>query len=365
MLSSPNVLVVEDNEELRDVLADVLAPISASVRAASTVAHALPVLREHLIDVIVTDICMPGERGTKLLAYSAEHQNDPAVIIITGNATLSDALEGVHLRASDFLLKPFSKSKLCASVVRAFAELQERRASARFRTACNAECLQLETLIETLDACEHDTCLHSLRVLEYCMHLANHVGYPEAEFPALARAALLHDIGKIGIPESVLLKPDRLTPEESEVMKSHVLRGVRIMERVPTLRESLPIVLHHHEHYDGNGYPNGSKGKDIPLGARIFTVVDTLDAMTSDRPYRRALSFVEARTEIQRCSAHQFDPEVVNAFLALPTETWEQLRGMAENSSKLHDALFMWLMRRNPAITNPSDSYENRNQIYA
>jgi putative nucleotidyltransferase with HDIG domain len=332
-LSSPNVLVVDDDPTLLHLLSDMLAPICAVVHLASAVDSAVQILRTQVVDVILADLCLPGERGTALLAYAAERQNDPAVIIMTGNATLNDALDGVHLHASDFLLKPFSIAKLRESVLRAFAELEERRALERVRTMPQSERLQLETLIATLDACEHDTCAHSLRVLEYCFHLAEMVGYPHSELPQLARAALLHDIGKIGIPQSILAKPGRLTPEEFEVMKSHVVKGVRILERVPTMRACIPVVLHHHERYDGGGYPNGTKSDDIPLGARIFTVADTFDAMTSDRPYRRAVSFEDASAEISRCAGQQFDPAITNAFLNVPATTWAKLRERAQSLS--------------------------------
>jgi len=192
------------------------------------------------------------------------------------------------------------------------------------------------------------------------------VGYPEEQLPDLARAALLHDIGKIKIPESILLKPGRLTPQEFEVMKSHVVRGVRILERVPSLRGSLPIVLHHHEHFDGKGYPAGTKGDEIPLGARIFTVVDTLDAMTSNRPYRRALSFEEARAEIRCYAAHQFDPNISDTFLTVPANTWEELRASAEDSPIPRDELLHRLLRRSSPGTDAMHSdYDDRSQIYA
>ncbi|HEX8927128.1 MAG TPA: HD domain-containing phosphohydrolase, partial [Terriglobales bacterium] len=256
-LSSPNALVVDDEPVLLNLLVDMLAPICASVQSACSIRDALQILQSRVVDVIVADLCLPGERGTALLNYAADRQNDPAVIIITGNPTLSDALEGVHLHASDFLLKPFSKAKLNDSVLRAFADLEERRSISRLGQIPGTERLQLETLLATLDACEHETCSHSLRVLEYCFHLATMVGYPESDLPELARAALLHDIGKIGIPQSILAKPGRLTQEEFDIMKSHVLKGVRILERVESMRTSIPIVLHHHERYDGSGYPNG------------------------------------------------------------------------------------------------------------
>jgi HD-GYP domain-containing protein (c-di-GMP phosphodiesterase class II) len=202
-------------------------------------------------------------------------------------------------------------------------------------------------------------------VLEYCFYLAEIVGYPESQIPELARAALLHDIGKIGIPTSILRKPSRLTKEEFDIMKSHVLKGVRILERVPTMRACIPIVLNHHEDFDGTGYPNGRRNKEIPLGARIFAV-DALDAMTSDRPYRDALPFDKAMTEIQRCAGQQFDPIVASAFLQVPAGTWKELRSRADTSAMSSEQLLMRVLRRNlPRADFGCSSYESSKQVFA
>lgn len=363
-LSSPNILVVDDDLAIREMLANLLAPISAVVHLASDVDDALHVLETHIVDVILADLCLPGERGTALLAYAAERENDPAVIIMTGSPTLSDALDGVHLHASDFLLKPFSTAKLRESVLRAFTELEERRSLEQLGKVPQTERLQLETLVATLDACEHETCSHSLRVLEYCFHLAEMVGYPQSQLPELARAALLHDIGKIGIPQSILAKPGRLTAEEFEIMKSHVVKGVRILERVPTMRVCIPIVLHHHEQYDGTGYPNAVEKNDIPLGARIFAIVDTFDAMTSDRPYRRAVSFEDASSEIRRCAGHQFDPAITDAFLRVQSKTWDELRDRAHGASLSNQRFLARLLRNDGLADRVVPSYHEGQQVY-
>jgi HD-GYP domain-containing protein (c-di-GMP phosphodiesterase class II) len=144
--------------------------------------------------------------------------------------------------------------------------------------------------------------------------------------PPIARAAFLHDIGKMAIPDQILRKPGPLTDEERDVMRRHSEIGHGMLVRIPFLREAAEIVLAHQEAYDGSGYPRGLRGEEIPLGARIFAVADTLDAMTSDRPYRRALPISAAREEIQRCSGTQFDPQVVKVFLTLPDSLWAELR---------------------------------------
>jgi HD-GYP domain-containing protein (c-di-GMP phosphodiesterase class II) len=184
----------------------------------------------------------------------------------------------------------------------------------------------LEALGAALDLRDNETAGHSRRVTRYCLEIAKVLGCEKDELKHLERGSYLHDIGKIGIPDAILLKPGRLDPVEREVMDSHVRIGYDIVSRVTFLARPSEIVLTHQERFDGTGYPQGLIGKEIPLGARIFSVADTLDAITSDRPYRRALPFSEARNEIVRCSGVQFDPDVVQAFLSIPEETWKRIR---------------------------------------
>jgi HD-GYP domain-containing protein (c-di-GMP phosphodiesterase class II) len=147
-----------------------------------------------------------------------------------------------------------------------------------------------------------------------------------SRLPQLARAAFLHDIGKMAIPDRILRKPGPLNDDERAVMRTHCEIGYKMLVRIPFLREAAEIVLAHQEFYDGTGYPRGLRGEQIPLGARIFAIADALDAMISDRPYRSALSIQHARDEINRCAGTQFDPEIVKVFLSLPGSTWLELR---------------------------------------
>lgn len=333
MAELPTILIVDDEPPICEVLAQMLTPAAQTVAVADGVSAALQLLREKSFDVIVTDLAMPGERGLALLQYAAEREMDPAVIIITGYPDMQDAMEAVHLHASDFLLKPFRRDVILASVSRAFAELRDRRAQKTRYEFSDSEQARLETLIAALDACEHDTCAHSMRVREYSFHLGQLIDYPAQELAQLGQAALLHDIGKISVPASILWKPAPLDAAEFELMRSHVVRGAAILDRLPALRAAAPIVLYHHESFDGSGYPHGISGDQIPLGARIFALVDTLDAMTSDRCYRNALSFEAAYAEIRRCAGTQFDPQIVSAFLSVPTEHWMQLRNRANTDA--------------------------------
>jgi HD-GYP domain-containing protein (c-di-GMP phosphodiesterase class II) len=156
--------------------------------------------------------------------------------------------------------------------------------------------------------------------------MARAMGVGEAELRQIARGAFLHDIGKMGIPDSILRKPGPLTPEETTIMRTHCDIGYQVLERIPFLREASEIVLSHQEKYDGTGYPRNLKADQIPLGARVFAVADTLDAMISDRPYRKALPLVEAKAEIRRHAGTQFDPKVVEVFDTIPDTVWVELR---------------------------------------
>jgi putative nucleotidyltransferase with HDIG domain len=189
--------------------------------------------------------------------------------------------------------------------------------------------------VAALDAREHKTFSHSFRVRAYTRYLARRAGYPPALLPSLEQGALLHDIGKIAVADAILLKPAKLTAEEWVEMRKHPTAGDEILKRVPFLRPASAIVRHHHERFDGTGYPDALKGAEIPLGARLFTVADTLDAMTSDRTYRKGPGFEAARAEIHRHSGRQFDPHIVELFLKISPATWVQVRGEAGNSSTL------------------------------
>ncbi len=184
----------------------------------------------------------------------------------------------------------------------------------------------LQALGAVLDARDIDTHAHSLRVATYALTLGRTLGMGDADLTTLERGVYLHDIGKVGIPDRILLSPGALTPTDWEVMRTHCELGYRVASRVEFLREAAPVILAHHERYDGAGYPHGLKGEAIPLGARLFAVIDALDAMTSDRPYRPARCVAAAREEICRGSGSQFDPMIVEAFAGLPEDIWETLR---------------------------------------
>ena len=183
----------------------------------------------------------------------------------------------------------------------------------------------LEALGSALDLKDAETEGHCQRVTAFCVSIAKTMPVPDTYLPILARAAFLHDIGKMAIPDGILLKPGPLTDEEKKIMRTHCEIGYNMLIRIPFLRDVAEIVLAHHEFFDGTGYPRGLKGEEIPLGARIFAVADALNAMLSDQRYRRALPMSHARGEIKRCAVSQFDPEVVKVFLSIPEQHWIEL----------------------------------------
>jgi putative nucleotidyltransferase with HDIG domain len=184
----------------------------------------------------------------------------------------------------------------------------------------------LEAMILALDLRENETGYHSYRVTEYAVKLGKHAKLNDEDLSVIAKGALMHDIGKIGIPDSILLKPGKLTDEEWTLMKKHPELGYSLLKNIDFLEESAVIVHTHHERYDGQGYPAGMSGEEIPLGARVFSVVDALDAMTSKRSYRDALPFEEAVRRITEASGSQFDPVVVDLFLEIPIDEWRNIR---------------------------------------
>jgi putative nucleotidyltransferase with HDIG domain len=184
----------------------------------------------------------------------------------------------------------------------------------------------LNGLVSALDLRDTETQNHSRRVSLYAALVAERLGVRGTELLDIERGALLHDIGKIGVRDSILLKPDKLTPEEWVEMRRHPELGYRLLEGIEFLTNARQVVLHHQEHYDGSGYPAGLRGEQICLGARIFAVVDALDAMTCDRRYRRSISFHDSRREIHRCANSQFDPRVVETFLTISEEEFWEIR---------------------------------------
>jgi putative nucleotidyltransferase with HDIG domain len=349
-VAAERILVVDDEEAIREVVATLLESQGYQCTPAGNGRLALEQWNgtSPPPDVVLSDMVMPEMDGLRLLEWVRNHDKDIPVIMVTAMHDLSTALEAIRRGAYDYILKPFEKDQLFLSVRRALEHrrlLKENRNYQRNleklveeRTSQLRGALEqlessyddtLEALGGALDLKDAETEGHCKRVTAFTLAIAKAYKVDAAMLPEIARGAFLHDIGKMAIPDQILRKPGPLTAEEQEIMRKHCAIGYEMLSRVPFLRAVAKIVLAHQEKFDGTGYPNGMKGEEIPLGARIFAVADTLDAMTSDRPYRRALSLEQARAEIERCSGTQFDPKVVEAFLSLPDSIWKELRANA------------------------------------
>jgi len=340
-----SILVVDDEEAIREVVSTML---EAKGYRCTTVANGR-LAQEHVKrstpDLVLSDMIMPEMDGIKLLEWMREYDPEVPVIMVTAIHDISTALEAIRHGAYDYILKPFEKDQLFHGVGRA---LQHRRLVSEVRAYQRSLEMQveertaqltgalsqleqsyddtLEALGSALDLKDAETEGHCQRVTAFCISIAKTLPVPNPYLPILARAAFLHDIGKMAIPDGILRKPGPLNDEEKQIMRKHCEIGYNMLIRIPFLRDAAEIVLAHQEFYDGSGYPRGLKGEQIPLGARIFTIADSLDAMISDRPYRKALPMSHAREEIRRCSGTQFDPKVVEVFLAIPERHWVELR---------------------------------------
>ena len=340
-----DILIVDDDKQVREVLHQIFLTAGYNCRLAQDGREGVAMFKSARPPLTVTDMKMPNMGGIELLQQVREVDQDAAVIVLTGAADVKTAIESLKLGAYDFIMKPVNVDELLIAADRALERRQlliERRQyqamlehrveeatqhlAAAYRELESTYHATLEALGSALDTRDVGTESHSRRVHGYALATAREYGMPEGEMSDLAHGVLLHDIGKIGIPDSILLKPGPLTPDEWKTMRTHPEIGRRLIENIPFLRGAVPIVFSHHEKWDGTGYPRGLAAEDIPIGARIFAVVDAFDAMTFDRPYSKAIPFDAAKAEIKRCAGAHFDPAVVEAFLRVPETLLEEIR---------------------------------------
>lgn len=339
------ILIVDDEESIRTLLAGYLRSQGLDAETAAGAAEALDRLEHKHFDLALSDVNMPGMNGIELLAQIRRSHSTVGVLMLTGCEDVSMAVDAMKAGALDYVQKPFDLNDVAAIIRDALgrrdAKLREeshvkdlermvQHQSAELRRLLGnlreASEVTMEALVTALDARERETYAHSKRVGEYAVHLAGAMRIEGAELETVRRGAMLHDIGKIGISDAILLKPGALTDTEWEQMRRHPQIGYWILEGVAPFQDAADIVLSHHERFDGRGYPRHLRGEEIPLGARIFSVVDSLDAMTEDRPYHRGQSYEEARREIAANSGTQFDPKVVDRFLQVPPRVWREIR---------------------------------------
>jgi putative nucleotidyltransferase with HDIG domain len=345
-MPAERILVVDDEPPIREVVCSMLSSANFVCSQSSSGKEALALLQSgEEFELMLSDMMMPVMDGEALLAATKERFPDMPVVMVTAMHDISVALNAIRNGAYDYLLKPFDREQLLATVRRALEnrrlKLENRAYQTNLEVLVTARTEQLrqavstleksyditlEVLGDALDLKDAETENHSRRVTAFTIAIARAMGLTSDQIRVIGRGAFLHDIGKMAIPDKILHKPGRLDPDEIIIMREHCYRGYKMLSRIPFLAEAAEIVYAHQEKFDGTGYPRGLKGEEIPLGARIFSVADTLDAITSDRAYRKAQPLSAARAEIERCSGTQFDPQVVRVFLEMNDHLWEDLR---------------------------------------
>lgn len=333
MDSRGNILVIDDEMAPRESIRMVLKG-RYNVATATGALEGIAMMSERPVDLVVMDIKMPKMDGITALQEIKKKHPDTEVVLLTAYASLETARDAIRFGAFDYLLKPFDKDDIISVVEKG---LEKRRSSTGLRMerdilldrAAHLEqqisearsnimmCYEgtVSALILTIDAKDHYTYNHSKRVAQLSSSIASVLGVPGKTTKEIEHAASIHDIGKIGIEEGILRKKGHLTAEEYEEMKKHPAIGAKIVQSVPFLEDAIPVILHHHERYDGKGYPDGIAAEDIPLSARIVIVADAVDAMMSVRPYRNALSMEKVLSELRENSGTQFDPAVIDVLL--------------------------------------------------
>jgi len=337
-----NLLVVDDDEMIRDVLARNLEGFGYEIVTARNAVDALVAMSFSNFELALIDIQMPGEDGIALLGKIARQYPETAVIMVSGLGEIETAITTLKMGAYDYVTKPFDINVVKSRVERALEKraliIENRNYQLNLERLVEERTLELkralgginrtyDATIKTLGAALHlrdsETEDHCKRVAAYVLKLAKTYGVKDKDqLRDIEWGAYLHDIGKIGVPDAVLLKPGKLTAAEKSLIKTHSELGYQLLKKIQFLEGAAELVLTHHESYDGTGYPRGLKGEDIPISARLFAVADSLDAMTSDRPYRKALSIEAAGKELKSLSGVQYDPRVVDVFFSLPKAEW-------------------------------------------
>jgi putative nucleotidyltransferase with HDIG domain len=356
--SPPRVLVVDDEHAACKLLSLILGPPAFHCTTAHSGEEALMALQSAQFDAVISDLDMPGMGGMELLTQVRRNYPHMAFLVTTGVDDLDVGVHAMRCGADDYLVKPLREGAVAASLERALHKrrLEQEVENYRLhleemvaeRTGQLRAALQqieasyeatLQALGAAIDLRDNETAGHSQRVCRYSLEIARAMGWSDKQLGTLARGAYLHDIGKLGIPDGILLKPGPLTAEERKLMQQHVQIGFDLVKDIPFLSDAAEIVLAHHERYDGMGYPRGLKGEAILPSARIFAVADTLDAITSNRPYRRASSFEGALETIRQSSGSQFDPTAASVFLSIPEETWPAIASNQQQIAALSPAL--------------------------
>lgn len=333
------ILLVDDELEILSFASEFLKNNAFEVRTCSDAREAVSLFESFSPDVCLLDFSMPYLTGAQLLDRFKAVDSSVEVIFLTAQSETLLAINLMRRGAIDYLLKPVSLYQLSVSVERAVEHrrlVQENTAyrlhletlvsqktealNEALRGLANMHSATLDALGTALDFRDQSTSGHSRRVANWTAGIARHIGVSGDALVQVEQGALLHDIGKLKIPDSVLLKPGPLNTEEWRIMRCHAEHGKHFLENIEFLRPAAELVYAHHEKFDGSGYPRGLRAENIPIGARCFTIVDAVDAMIFQRPYNQPISFERAAAEVRRCAGTQFDPELVQVALEFLAE---------------------------------------------
>lgn len=353
MLSSVRILVVDSEVIVRNILECKLTDMGYACESCDNYPEAWTLLASGRFDLMLADISMPLSSGSAILREAFAINPNIAVILLTSVVNIEAAVDSLKEGAYDYIAKPFTVENVSLSVSRALEKrrllmenqnyqrtLEERVASRTFQLQEALDELEktyhstLVALSKAIDTRDANSDGHSLRATVYATQLARHLGMSAPEIKVIEQGVLLHDIGKIGIPDAVLRKTGNLTPEELQLTQKHPEIGCRILSSIKFLRRAAELVLHHHERYDGNGYPGGLKGSAIHPGARLFAIVETLDEYTWNSPLLPAVSFKTAVRKIEEMSCAQLDPDFVREFIRIPASVWESICRAVSKTSK-------------------------------
>jgi response regulator RpfG family c-di-GMP phosphodiesterase len=337
------ILIVDDEAEITAILSDLFEG-QYDCTTAGSAEEALGLLVGREFELVVSDITMPGMSGLDMIPHIKQRSPNTVVVMISGMQTMESAIDALRLGAFDYLMKPFDLRQVEAVVKRALEhqdlivakqryedhleELVDQRTAELDRALNSLEDAYrstLKALTAALETRDLETHGHSERVVSYSLRLGREYGLSGALTKSLEFGSLLHDIGKIGVPDLILRKPAKLTPEEWVLMRQHPVHGQQILRGIEFLEGAARVVAQHHEKWDGSGYPLGLSGEDIDICARIFAVADAFDAITSDRVYRKGKPYQAAADELDAWAGKQFDPKVVEAFHRVPQEDWQEL----------------------------------------
>ena len=341
------ILIIDDEPAIVSLLTDLLHE-NYECSTANSAEEGLALLQGKEFDLVLSDINMPGMNGLELVAHVLERTPDIVVVMISGLSDIGNAINAMHVGAFDYITKPFSLPHVEGVVKRALSHsklilakrLHEKNLEELVRLRTGELSLALESLEEAyrstlraltaaLGTRDKETHGHSERVVAFSLSLGREFGLDRREMSSLEFGALLHDIGKIGVPDAILRKPAKLTEEEWTQMRLHPQHGKQILDGIEFLEGAARVVVQHHEKWDGSGYPQGLRGSEIDLAARIFAVADAFDAIVSDRVYRRGKRVEEAAVELDLCAGKHFDPQVVAAFHRVSVEEWKEIRARA------------------------------------